>query len=295
MAEIDLSALPSPAVVEALDYEVIVAQLSADYQARLAALSAAAEAPLESDPAYKVIESGSYRETLVRARINDAALAVQLPTARGDDLTRLAALFGVARQVVTPADPTAIPPTAAVYESDARLRERTQLAPEGYSVAGPAQGYRSHALSADTDVLDAAFDSPSPAVAVVTILSREEGQNGVPTTALLNTVRAALSDENVRPAGDRLTVQGATIVEFSVNAQLAIEQGPDAAVVRAAARAALDAYLASAYRIGQTVRRSLLIAALAVPNVRDVTLNTPAADVAVTATEAARATSITIQ
>ena len=291
MAFIDLSRLPPPDLLETLDYEAILAALAADYQARL---PDTAEAPLESDPAYKVLEAAAYRETLLRARGNRLARAVLLATATGTDLTNLAALYGVARQVVTPADPTAIPPVAAVLESDERLRRRTQLAPDGFSVAGPRDAYVFHALSASSQVLDAAFLSPSPSVANVYVISRETGRNGVPTGALLQTVRTALSADDVRPAGDQLTVAAATFVDYQIQVTLQIESGPDPQIVRDAAMEKLREFTADNFRIGRDIHLSSIYAAATVPNVIAVTLATPAATVVTTATETPRVTQIQV-
>lgn len=75
---IDLTALPAPAVLEALDFEET-------YQAELATYRQLMEdggqewsAPLESDPVTKLIELGSYRRLLNRARVNDASKALLL-------------------------------------------------------------------------------------------------------------------------------------------------------------------------------------------------------------------------
>ena len=57
-------------------------------------------------------------------------------------------------------------------ESDPDFRRRIQLAPEGFSVAGPEGAYIFHALSADPGVLDACATSPSPGEVVVTVLAR---------------------------------------------------------------------------------------------------------------------------
>ena len=291
MAFIDLSQIPPPDLVETLDFEQILTARTADYQARL---PAGAEAPLESDPAFKVLESAAYRETLVRARINRAALGVLLASSTGSDLDQLAALYGVERQVITVADPTAVPPTAAVLESDDRLRRRTQLAPDGFSVAGPRDAYVFHALSASADVLDAAFLSPSPAVANVYIISREEGQDGVPTQALLDAVEATLSADTVRPAGDQLTVAAANFVDYTIEVALTIETGPDPQIVRNAATASLQAFADEHFRIGRDIHLSSVYAAATVPNVVAVDLTSPAATITTSATQTPRVTDIIV-
>ena len=281
---IDLSRLPAPDVIEDLDYEALlaaaVARLGPDYVVS------------EADPAYKVLESAAYRELLLRQRVNDGARSVLLATARGRDLDNLAALLGVERQVVTPADPDAIPPVEAVYETDERLRLRTQLAPSAISTAGPVSSYRYHALAASADVLDVAVSSPAPGSVTVTVLAREG--NGLADEDLLAAVTAALNDESVRPLGDVLVVQSAAIVDYRVTAELTIGAGPDSDAVLAAATTAVTAYAASARKIGRNVPRSALFAALHVAGVEAVALTAPAADVAITAVQAAHATQIQV-
>ena len=286
---IDLSQLPPPDAIEELDYEAILAEMTADYMSRL---PEGAEPLLESDPAAKVLEAGAYRELLARNRKNAAVRAVLLAKSTGNDLEHITAFYGVRRQVVTPADPTATPPVDAVYEGDDRLRHRAQLATEGFSVAGPRQAYEFYALSADTDVLDARFSSPAPAEALVTLLS--VSNDGGPSQALLDAVFAALSADDVRPAGDRLTVQPADITDYQVEAVLHVEGGPEPGVVLAASRAAIEAYAADNFRVGRSVPISGIYAALTVPNVLGVTLAAPAANVECTATQAARAASIIV-
>ena len=215
-----------------------------------------------------------------------------LATARGGDLDNLAALLGVERQIVTPADPDAVPPVEAVYESDERLRLRTQLAPSAISTAGPVSSYRYHALSAGSQVLDVAVSSPAPGSVTVTVLAREG--NGLADAELLAAVTAALNDESVRPLGDVLVVQSAAIVDYRITAELTIGSGPDSDAVLAAATAAVTAYADSARRIGRNVPLSALYAALHVEGVAAVSLTAPAADVAITAVQAAHATQIQV-
>ena len=166
---IDLSRLPAPAIVEALDAEVIIADIKADLLTRLPDL--ANVLALESEPVVKLIEAMAYREMLIRARVNDAARAVMLATASGADLDNLAALFGVERLLVAEADLLAIPPVAAVYETDTALRRRTQLALEGYSVAGPRGAYMFHALTSHPQIKNVAVSSPSPGNVLVVLLA----------------------------------------------------------------------------------------------------------------------------
>ena len=288
---IDLSGLPAPAVVEPLDAEAIIAEAKAWLLAVMPSLADTLD--LESEPVTKLIELLSYRELLVRARVNDGAQAVMLATATGTDLDNLAALLGVARLTLTPADPEAIPPVAAVMEGDASLRSRTQLSLEGFSTAGPTGAYLFHALSASGDVLDASVTSPSPGDVVVTVLSRLG--NGAPSAELVATVAAAINDERVRPLCDNAITQAASITPYVVTAALTMLPGPDPEVARASAEAAVRAYVADAHRLGRAVRLSGLYRALHIPGiVESVTLTSPAADILCPVTHAPWCSAVTV-
>ncbi|MEI6418706.1 MAG: baseplate J/gp47 family protein [Sphingomonadales bacterium] len=274
---VDLSRLPAPAVVEQLSFEAVLAAMLADLRTRDPSFTAT----VESDPAYKILQVCAWREVMLRARVNDAAKSVMLAYAAGADLDQLAALFGVARQLISPAN--ASTGAAAVFESDADLRRRVTLAPEGYSVAGPTGAYIFHALSADPLVADAACESPSPGQVVVTVLSRD----GIASPALLAKVAAALSADTVRPLTDQVIVQPATLVDYEIDAAITTFPGPDASVVLAEANAQLDALIADTARLGRDITRSAIFAALHVPGVQRVDLASPAADIAVASDEVA--------
>ena len=288
MTAIDLSLLPVPAVVEALDFETIFAAMLADLQNRDSVFTAL----VESDPAYKILEVCAYRELIIRQRVNDGAKAVMLAYATGADLDHLAALYNVARLVIDPGNPDAVPPVAPTYETDTALRTRVQLAPESFSVAGSVGAYEFHALSADADVLDVTVTSPSAGAVRVTVLSRVG--SGVPDSALLSAVTAALSADSVRPLTDQVTVAAAAIVNFSLTAVLTLYDGPDSAMVLAAAIAAVTAYISENHKLGRDITRSGLFAALHQPGVQNVAISAPAADVVITTAQASYCTAINV-
>ncbi|MEX6717494.1 baseplate J/gp47 family protein [Pseudomonas aeruginosa] len=271
---IDLSQLPIPQVVEQIDFETILAERKAylvslyppDQQAEIAA-----RLELESEPLTKLLQENAYRELVWRQRVNEAALATMLSSARDADLDQVAANVNVKRLVVTPADPTAVPPVAAVLEDDDSLRERAQMAWEGLSTAGPRNSYIFHARAADGRVADATATSPSPAVAVVTVQALEG--NGAAPADLVAAVQAYLSDEDRRPVADRLTVQGAQVLPYSVTATLYLNTaGPESEPIMEAAEAALLAFVHQRRRLGLEVSESAIHAALHVEGVRKVVL-----------------------
>lgn len=287
---IDLSRLPAPDIIGQIDYEAIFASLIADLQDRWPEFSAL----VESDPVMKVLQVSAYRELLLRAEFNRRAGGAMVAYATGADLDNLAALFGVTRLVITPADPES--GEAELLESDDALRARVLLAPDSYTVAGPALAYVYHALSASGQVLDASATSPAPGEVTVAILAQptEEDPSGAASPALVATVNAALSADTVRPLTDLVTVQSADITTFAVTAQLTLFAGPDANLILSTAQASLDSWLAANRRLGRDIPRSALIAALHVAGVQRVELIEPAADLVFDLTEAGHADSISV-
>lgn len=268
---IDLSQLPPPNVIEPLDFETILAER----KARLIALHAEEEREavtellaLESEPTVKLLQENAYRELLLRQRINDAARAVMIAFANDEDLDQLGANLNVKRLVLDAGDPTAIPPVPSTLEKNRDYRARIQLAFEGLSVAGPSGAYEYQAISAHPSVLDVSVASPEPVEVVLTILSREAG--GQPSQAVLEAVRKRVDER--RPLTDRVTVQAATLLPFSITAVLALRTGPDPAVIREQARQQLTAYVEARHRLGAWITRSGVHAALTVEGVERITL-----------------------
>lgn len=292
MPTIDLSQLPSPTIIEELDFETILAEVKAvmvaafpeDQQSAVAAALG-----LESEPLTIIAQTMAYRELLLRQRINEGAAACMLSHATGDDLDNIAANLDTERLVITEATETA----DAVTESDEALRLRAQAAFEGMSVAGPSAAYEYFARSASGQVSDARATSPSPAEVVVAVLSTEG--DGTASAELLAAVAAAVNDEEVRPLGDRVTVQSAEIVEYEIDATLYLYPGPESEPIINAAMASLKTFLAdNDKKIGRDIVRSAISAALHVQGVQRVVINTPAADLRIDNTQAARNTGYTV-
>lgn len=294
-AAIDLSQLPPPQIVEQIDFELILAERRAymislwpvEEQAQIAARLAK-----DSEPLTKLLQENAYRETVWRQRVNEASLANLLATARGTDLEQLAGNFNVKKLVIQEGNPSTVPPVAQLMESDESLRERAQMAWEGLSTAGPRNSYIFHARAADGRVADATAESPSPAVAVVTVQSLLG--DGTAPAELLAVVNAYLSDDDRRPVADRLTVQGAQILNYQVKAKLyLLSSGPESEPILAAAQQRLLAYVHQRRRLGMEVSESALHAALHVEGVRKVELE-GWVDIVATKAQAPYCTGITL-
>jgi Phage-related baseplate assembly protein len=287
MAIVDLNQLAAPDVVEVLDYETILAERKVtlvslypeDQQEAIARTLT-----LESEPIVKLLQENAYREVIWRQRVNEAARALMLAYANDADLDQLGTNSGVERLVITPADDTTIPPTPAVMESNTDYRLRIQQAPEGLSTAGSTGAYQYHGRSADGRVADISVISPEPSCVTVSVLSRES--NGVASDDLLAKVRNALNDEDIRPVGDRVTVQSASIVDYKIIASLYLYPGPESEPVLNAAKEKLQAYITAQHRLGRDIRKSAIYAALHVEGVQRVELAEPVADIVLDDTQA---------
>lgn len=295
MSIVDLSQLPPPQVVDVPDFETLFTQRKANFIAFYPAEEQAAVTrvlALESDPVVKLLQENTYREILLRQRVNEAAQAVMAAYSMQSDLDQLAANNNVQRLVITPEDLNAVPPVAAVMESDSDLRQRIPAAMEGLSVAGPSAAYEFHARSADGRVADASAVSPSPANVTITVLSREG--DGTAGADLIAAVNKALNDESVRPVADRVTVQSATIVNYTIEAKLYLYPGPEAEPIKAAAIERLQGYIKAQSRLGRDIRMSAIYGALHVEGVQRVELTAPVADVVLDKSKAAYCTASTV-
>lgn len=285
---VDLTLLTPPDIVESLDYETILARKVA----QLIAIDPTYSALVESDPAYKLLQVSAYDELKLRQRINEASRANMLAYAQGSDLDQLAANFDVERLLVSPGDPSAIPPVPATYESDEDLRRRVQLSFEGFTTAGSQGSYVFAALNASGQVRDANADSLEPGRVLVYVLSREG--NGTASEQLIDTVRDAVNAEKVRPMTDQVTVLSAAVNEYAIEAVLTTYPGPDSEVVRAAAQAAAQDYADAMHRMAYDVTLSGLYAALHQGGVQRVDLIRPAANIVNGEGQASYCTSVSV-
>lgn len=291
MSDLDLSLLPPPDVIEALDYETILAQYKADligYFPECEPLLA-----LESEPLVKQLRVSAWRELLLRQRVNEACRALLLTFAGGADLDHIGTTYhSTQRLLISPGNPAATPPIPAIWESDNDYRYRCELAPSGYSVAGPSGAYEYHALSASGQVKNAVPHSPIPGSVDVYILSTVG--DGTPAAQLLAAVDAVLQPITVRPMCDEVTIKPATIMTYQLTATIYTRNGIDSVLALAAANASAAEYTATNHKIGHSIRLSGIDAALSVSGVSDVEIASPAASIINGVGEAAYCTGITL-
>lgn len=161
----------------------------------------------------------------------------------------------------------------AEEESDDRLRERIQLAPESFSTAGSKLAYRYHALSAHPDIVDVAVVRSEPGVIhLYPLLS-----DGLPDESVLEQVEAACSDEKVRPLTDTVAAHVPIAVEYTLNARLTLNRNVQALPVKQKAEQVASEWTEQRRAIlGQDIVPSQIIAALSLDDVYSVELLSPA-------------------
>jgi phage-related baseplate assembly protein len=275
----DLTQLQPAALIEVIDSEAILAAQKAWILARWEEtrvdrpdLPALDTLGLETEPLTILLEAFAYRETLLRALVNDKARAVLIAYATGSDLDHLGALFGVVRAVIVPGSGG----NAPVMESDDRFRRRIQLAPEAFSTVGPRGAYIFFALTLDPSIADAWAYSPREGQVHVVVA----GANGQDVSdAVLARLVDRFGREDTVPLTDVVTVRRAEMVLYSVAVTVSFPRGPDPTLIKGRIEQAVRAYAAERYRIGTDVYTSGLIAAAKVGGVESVMLAAPMQDI----------------
>jgi phage-related baseplate assembly protein len=266
--DVDLTQLAAPSLIETISAEAILAEQKAWVLARWAALRVSRpDLPpietltLETEPITIILEALTYRETLLRALVNDKARAVLLAFATGSDLEHIGALFGVERMVEN-----------GVAESDERLRRRIQLAPEAFSVAGPAGAYEFHALTLSLTIADAHAFSPGDGRVTVALA----GLDGADVADdIIAAIVGRYDRDDVVPLTDQVSVIRAQKVFYDVTGNLLIPRGPDPALLKTASEASLRSYARERCRIAREVYRVGITAALKVGGIDNVVLSSP--------------------
>ena len=99
-------------------------------------------------------------------------------------------------------------------ESDENYRERIQIAPESFSVAGPKEAYKYFARSANSDIIDVAvIGPPDTNPGYVDIYPLMTGGT-LPGGEVLAEVLSACSAEDVRPDTDYVSVKAPVSVKY---------------------------------------------------------------------------------
>jgi baseplate J-like protein len=173
-----------------------------------------------------------------------------------------------------------VPTGGAEVESDEAYRERVLLAPESFSVAGSVGAYQYWARAVspaicDVHVANAVDTSGNPigGTVAVTVLTK----TGAPTAELISQVQRELSGETKRPLCDTVLVYAPKVVDYTVDADLVLFTGANAAETKAAAEAAWAAFEAERrQKLGRDIVPLDISGCLKVAGVYNVILHSPA-------------------
>jgi len=164
-------------------------------------------------------------------------------------------------------------------EGDEAYRERVLLAPERFSVAGSVGAYQYWARAVspaicDVHVANAVDTSGNPIGGTVagTVLTK----TGAPTAELISQVQRELSGETKRPLCDTVLVYAPKVVDYTVDADLVLFTGANAAETKAAAEAAWAAFEAERrQKLGSDIVPLAISGCLKVAGVYNVILQSP--------------------
>ena len=130
-------------------------------------------------------------------------------------------------------------------ENDENYRERIQIAPESFSVAGPKGAYEYYARSAHQDIVDVAVVGP-PETEPGNVNIYPLMLNGdLPTQEILDAVFEVCNAEDKRPDTDYVHVLSPEPVEFELNVKYWIDRkrATQALQIQAAVEAAVKSWL----------------------------------------------------
>lgn len=296
---INLALLPTPEVVEQLDFEAYLKEFVESFKSR--AIEAGFEYDidwiagqtdfLESDPIVKVLEVAAYREMILRQRVNDAARQVLLSSAGGFNLENLAAFFRVERMSATSIVNNK---EVVTFEDDERFRYRISLAPEAYSCAGSEGAYEFFALGADLAIKSVRVITPNLGDGQVHVLPLINSGDGTPTSDIITLVREALTPKERRPLTDILVVRAPGVVTYQIDMTLQVPAGPDATSLITEATKRVQAYASGRHKVAVPHYRAGITAAGSVGGVENVIVTSPAGDVVPQEDQAAFCTAVNV-
>ena len=143
-------------------------------------------------------------------------------------------------------------------ESDESLAYRTFLAPSSYSVAGPHDAYVYWTKAYSSGISDVYVYSPQPTEVVVEFLV--DGEQ--PSETMVEAVADFLSDGNIRPLTDQVTVQAPPTTSFDLDVTYYIAESDSAraSAIQTAVTTAIDDYVEwQCSTIGRDINPDVLV------------------------------------
>jgi len=155
-------------------------------------------------------------------------------------------------------------------ESDERFRDRILLSFADKSTAGSEESYKSYAYKADSRIDDVSVYSPIAGEVVVTIYAPTDLEK-----IAMDRIQKALNVEDIRPLTDRVIVQYAKIVNYTIEATLLIYPNQDSARIYLNSLQSLEKGLSKLEKINADITISELNSFLRVAGVKEVIIKSP--------------------
>lgn len=176
---------------------------------------------------------------------------------------------------VSAVENTTVSEGGADVQDDDSYREDIHIAPESFSVAGPAGAYEYFAKRASALIIDVSVTSPSPGEVEVRPLL--EG-GVIPGEELLDAVNEVLSDDSVRPLTDHVTVLAPEKKAYDVAFTYYISRDNQAQAesIRQAVESAAQDFIAwEKEKLGRDINPSELIARVVKAGAKRVDVESP--------------------
>lgn len=164
----------------------------------------------------------------------------------------------------------------AAEEDDESLAERVYLAPSSYSVAGPSDAYVYWAMTYNANIGSVKPVTPSPGCVDIYILMAD---GTIPETEMIQGLEEYLSDNEIRPMTDLVTVKTPEVVEFNISFRYYINRSDSAKAVtiQEEVQAAVSDYLSwQTTQIGRDINPDELIQRIKAAGGKRVELTAPA-------------------
>lgn len=156
------------------------------------------------------------------------------------------------------------------FESDEHFRKRILISLADKSTAGSEESYKSYTYKADSKIEDVSVFSVACGEVMVYVYAPNSDEY------TLQRVHASLNAKDVRPLTDKLIVDFAKEITYTINATLKIFENSDTAQIYMNAIESLDRGLESIKKIGADVTMSELNDFLRVAGVKEVIFHSPA-------------------
>lgn len=163
----------------------------------------------------------------------------------------------------------------ADIEDDDTLAVRVFLAPNSYSVAGPEGAYEYWAKNYSQNIGDVKVTSPNEGEVLLRILMAD---GSTPTQTFIDGLEAYLSDGDIRPLTDSVSVAAPTTVSADVDITYYINRSDQAkaAIIQSDVTSAVNEYVAwQTAKIGRDLNPSDLIAKVMAAGAKRVIIHDP--------------------